>query len=80
VSALCPVTVGGRSLLASGGRDRTIRLWDPTGGSPILSIPVHYPVLACLEVSGLLFVGLTAGSLALNLNASHQDLPNFWER
>ena len=86
VSALCPVTVGGRPLLASGGRDRTIRLWEPTGGSPILSIPVHYPVLACLEVSGLLFVGvggfqhrprLAAGSLALNLNASHQELPNF---
>ncbi|PRY33192.1 WD40 repeat protein [Pseudosporangium ferrugineum] len=79
VSALCPVVVGGRSLLASGGRDRTIRLWDPAGGSPILSIPVHYPVLACLEVSGLLFVGLTAGSLALNLNARHQELPSFWE-
>ncbi len=80
VSALCPVTVGGRSLLASGGKDRTIRLWEPTGGSPILSIPVHYPVLACLEVSGLLFVGLTAGCLALNLNASHQELPDFRDR
>jgi hypothetical protein len=33
--------------------------------------------LACLEVSGLLFAGLTAGSLALNLNTRNQDLPNF---
>ncbi|MEU7901711.1 trypsin-like peptidase domain-containing protein [Actinoplanes sp. NPDC049118] len=80
VNALCPVTVGGRPLLASGGKDRTIRIWEPTGGSPILSIPVHYPVLACLEVSNLLFAGLTAGSVALNLNARHQALPNFWER
>jgi len=80
VNALCMVTVGGRSLLASGGKDRTIRIWDPAGGSPILSIPVHYPVLACLEVAGLLFAGLTAGSLVLDLNTRDHDLPNFWDR
>jgi WD40 repeat protein len=80
VNALCMVTIDGRPLLASGGKDRTIRIWDPTGGSPILSIPVHYPVLACLEVSGLLFAGLTAGSLVLDLNTRDHDLPNFWDR
>ncbi len=77
VNALCPVTVGGHTLLASGGKDRTIRLWKPSGGSPVLSIPVHYPVLTCLEVSGLLFVGLTAGSLVLDLNTRDHDLPDF---
>jgi hypothetical protein len=38
---------------------------------------VHYPVLACLEVSGLLVVGLTAGSLALDLNTGGNDLLHF---
>lgn len=79
VNALCSVTVDGRPLLASGGKDRMIRVWNPSGGSPILSIPVYYPVLSCLEVSGLLFAGLSAGSLALNLNTRNQDLPNFRE-
>jgi hypothetical protein len=69
--------VDGQLRLASGGKDRMIRLWNPSGGSPILSIPVYYPVLACLEVSGLLYAGLSAGSLALNLNTRNQDLPNF---
>jgi WD40 repeat protein len=79
VNSLCPVTVGRRPLLASGGKDRMIRLWDPAGGSPVLSIPVYYPVWTCLEVSGLLYAGLSGGSLALNLNTRSQDLPNFWE-
>jgi WD40 repeat protein len=79
VNALCSVTVDGRPLLASGGKDRMVRLWNPSGGSPLLSIPVYYPVLTCLEVSGLLFAGLSAGSPALNLDTRNQDLPNFRE-
>jgi WD40 repeat protein len=67
VTALCAVTVDGHPMLASGSRDRTVRVWDLANHSPALAIPVHHPVLACLEVSGLLFVGLTAGSLALDL-------------
>ena len=29
VNALCAVAVGGRDLLASGGINGTVRLWDP---------------------------------------------------
>jgi WD40 repeat protein len=32
VRALCPVTVAGEHLLASGGDDWTVRIWDPAGG------------------------------------------------
>ncbi|MFI5891832.1 trypsin-like peptidase domain-containing protein [Actinoplanes sp. NPDC051513] len=79
VDALCPVTVDDRPMLASGGRDRTVRVWDPAGRSLVLAIPVHHPVLACLEVSGLLFVGLTTGSLALDLNTRRNELAHFRE-
>ncbi|WP_433383645.1 trypsin-like peptidase domain-containing protein [Actinoplanes sp. CA-142083] len=79
VDALCPVTVDDRAMLASGGRDRTVRVWDLASRSLVLTIPVHHPVLTCLEVSGLLFVGLTAGSLALDLNTRRNELAHFRE-
>jgi WD40 repeat protein len=77
VTALCPVTVAGRTMLVSGSRDRTVRVWDFAERNAVLTIPVHYPVTACLEVSGLLFVGLTAGSLALDLDAGRNELAHF---
>lgn len=77
VTALCQVTVDNRPLLVSGSRDRTVRVWDLAARTAVLAIPVHYPVVACLEVSGLLFVGLTAGSLALDLDAGRNALAHF---
>ena len=32
VNAVCPVTVAGQALLASGGADGTVRIWDPATG------------------------------------------------
>ena len=79
VDAVCPVTVDDRPMLASGSRDRTVRVWDLATRSLALAIPVHHPVLACLEVSGLLFAGLAAGSLALDLNTRRNELAHFQE-
>ena len=33
VRAVCPLTVAGQPLLASGGDDRTVRIWDPATGT-----------------------------------------------
>jgi WD40 repeat protein len=41
VNALCAVDRAGREVLASGGADRTIRLWDPAGGRPLAQLTGH---------------------------------------
>jgi WD40 repeat protein len=66
-------------MLASGSQDRTVKIWDLTTSSLYVSIPVHYPALACVESSGYLYVGLTAGSIALDLNTGSTDLMQFRE-
>jgi hypothetical protein len=41
VRALCPVTVAGQELLASGGDDRTVRIWDPATAEQRAVLPGH---------------------------------------
>ncbi|HUZ54402.1 MAG TPA: NB-ARC domain-containing protein [Streptosporangiaceae bacterium] len=38
VRSVCPVTVNGRDLLASGGGDGTVRIWDPATGQMALTL------------------------------------------
>jgi WD40 repeat protein len=79
VNAICSIAVDDRVLLASAGQDRTVKVWDPASRSLVMSIPVHHPALACINVSGVLFVGLTAGSLALDINPGGNYLAHFRE-
>jgi WD40 repeat protein len=41
VYAACAVTVEGRALLASGGSDGTVRLWDPRTGEQLTALEGH---------------------------------------
>ena len=70
-AAVCAIQVGPRQLLASAGDDRTVRLWDPaTGAAALLVIPTSAPALAVTQfASGALFIGLSVGVLAVQINA-----------
>ena len=61
VWSVCPIAIDGRQLLASGGGNGTVLIWDPADGSPLITIPVRYAALAIREVATLLAIGLNAG-------------------
>jgi WD40 repeat protein len=42
---VCPVTVNGQALLASGGGDRTVRIWDPATGELVTALQGHQGVI-----------------------------------
>ena len=41
VNCVCPISLGGTILLASGSNDRTVRIWDPAKGASALVIPTR---------------------------------------
>ncbi|MFI7099654.1 WD40 repeat domain-containing protein [Streptomyces sp. NPDC050161] len=68
VKAMCVVTGGaGGDLLATGGTDRAVRVWDCSSGVCLSVIPVHHPVHALCSLGRRLFVGSEAGLLALDI-------------
>jgi hypothetical protein len=55
VSSVCGLEVGGRAMLASGGDDATIRLWDPASGQVVVTLEGHTGAVSSvcgLEVGG----------------------------
>jgi WD40 repeat protein len=58
VNALCTVTVDGRNLLASGGKDGTVRLWDPRTSQQVRVLNGHQD-----EVNALCTVTLDGRNL-----------------
>jgi len=72
VYAVCAVTVDGRALLASGGGDRTVRLWDPQGGGQLAVLEGHQgPVRAVCAV--------TVVGRALLASGGDDDTVRLWD-
>ena len=68
MNAVCAFTTpDGRTLLATGSNDRTVRIWDPVRGSALLAIPIHHPVHSIGYASGLLVIAVTNGLMAIQL-------------
>jgi WD40 repeat protein len=68
ITALCAVRIGERRLVASGGTDSTVRIWDPLTGEHVRTIPVHYPVGSLAFERGVLAIALPTGVLALEID------------
>jgi WD40 repeat protein len=69
VLALCPVPLPDDTiLLASGGDDRTVRIWRLDTAECAVVIPVHHPVRALVSADGILAVGTVAGLMAIEIS------------
>jgi WD40 repeat protein len=68
INAICAVETDDRVLIATGGQDRTVRLWDAATGQLGLVVPMHHRVAALVPLpGGALFVGTAAGPVMLDL-------------
>ncbi|MEV5123718.1 WD40 repeat domain-containing protein [Streptomyces decoyicus] len=59
------LTREGRPLLATGGHDGVLRLWEPETGGLVHALPVGAPINALLTMDSLLVIGSRDGLIAL---------------
>ncbi|MGV9708563.1 WD40 repeat domain-containing protein [Streptomyces sp. NPDC003483] len=68
VWSACQIQIGRWTALATGGDDRTIRLWEPGSWRSLIEVPVYHPVTSLAQVDATLVVGSDAGLLGLSLD------------
>ncbi|MBR7826394.1 trypsin-like peptidase domain-containing protein [Actinospica sp. MGRD01-02] len=74
LNAATPLTgKGGNPLIATGGGDRIVRVWD-LRGTQVMEIPVRHEVIDMSAAGSRLFLGLTSGLMALDIDET--SLPN----
>ncbi|NWF30030.1 hypothetical protein HW130_27860 [Streptomyces sp. PKU-EA00015] len=76
INAMCAIEVGSHVLLATGGADATIRLWDPVTGETVRTIHRSAePVLKLcpLEVEGKSLLACTTGDAIQLWDAASGD-------
>ena len=76
VRAVCPVPgPGGPTLLATGGWDETVRLWDPATGTPIEVLQVGTEANAlCALPGGSLAIATSEGVAVLVVQLAAEDV------
>lgn len=60
------LTREGRPVLATGGHDGVLRLWEPETGGLVHALPVGAPINALLTMDSLLVIGPRDGLIALD--------------
>jgi WD40 repeat protein len=78
VRTVCPMTVDGRSLLASGSDDRSVRIWDPESKTTEIVIPTPYPIREIAPLADLLAIALDGGILLVKINLTCDKLVRCW--
>ena len=72
VRAVCAVTVDARHLLASGGNDSTVRIWDPATGQQLTALQGHEDSVAAL-------CAVTVNGRHLLASGSHDSTVRIWD-
>ncbi|WP_432164570.1 WD40 repeat domain-containing protein [Streptomyces sp. bgisy031] len=62
------LTRAGRRMVATGGDEGVLRLWEPETGELVHALPVGAPINTLLAVDGLLVIGSGDGLIALELS------------
>ena len=72
INSVCTFEWENRTFLASASDDRTLRIWSVDTQAIEMVIPVQHQALSICFLDGVLYAGLSAGLIAVRLNASRR--------